>query len=70
MGKLVLKTNPKVNEDTIEYKNSSGRVFHNRVQDVIFHVANHSTYHRGQMAAEFKQSGLNPLVTDFIVYKR
>ncbi|QLH28398.1 MAG: hypothetical protein HWD63_02710 [Candidatus Parvibacillus calidus] len=39
------------------------------MKDIIFHIINHSTYHRGQIAMEFRQSGLEPLNTDYIFYK-
>jgi uncharacterized damage-inducible protein DinB len=56
--------------DIINYANSKGQTFNNSIRDILFHVINHSTYHRGQIATEFKQNGLDPLVTDFIIYKR
>ena len=52
------------------YSNSKGQTFNNNVRDILFHVINHSTYHRGQIASEFKHSGVDPLVTDYIFYKR
>jgi uncharacterized damage-inducible protein DinB len=54
----------------IEYKNSKGDVFSNSVQDVIFHVINHSTYHRAQIASDLKANGIEPINTDYIFYKR
>lgn len=54
----------------VNYTNSKGHTFHNSIRDVLFHVVNHSTYHRAQIATEFKQNGIAPLVTDFIAYKR
>lgn len=54
---------------TIQYLNSKGQVFNNSVRDILFQVINHSTYHRGQIATEFRQSGLEPLLTDWIYYK-
>lgn len=54
----------------ISYTTRNGQMFSNRVQDILFHIINHSTYHRGQIATEFKQHGLEPLVTDYIFYKR
>jgi uncharacterized damage-inducible protein DinB len=54
----------------IKYTNSKGETFSNSIQDIYFHVINHSTHHRGQIASEFRQYGLNPLVTDYIFYKR
>lgn len=52
------------------YKNSAGESFVNVAQDIIFHVVNHSTYHRAQVASMFKANGLTPPVTDFIFLKR
>ncbi len=57
-------------DKTINYTNSRGQAFSNSVRDILFHVINHSTYHRGQIAADFRQNGLEPLVTDYIFYKR
>lgn len=57
-------------DERINYLNSSGQPFRNRIRDLLFHVINHSSYHRGQIATEFRRQGLEPLVTDFIVYKR
>jgi uncharacterized damage-inducible protein DinB len=56
--------------DIIEYSNSQGKTFQNSVRDVLFHIVNHSTYHRAQIASDFKQSGITPLVSDYIHYKR
>jgi uncharacterized damage-inducible protein DinB len=56
--------------ETINYTTSKGQRFSNSIRDTLFHAINHSTYHRGQIATEFKQNGLDPLVTDFIFYKR
>ncbi len=56
--------------ETINYTNTKGQTFSNSIRDTLFHVINHSTYHRGQIATDFKQYGLEPLVTDYIFYKR
>jgi len=53
----------------IRYSTTQGQVFNNSIRDILFHVINHSTYHRGQIATEFRQSGLEPLLTDYIYYK-
>ena len=54
----------------IDYTNTKGKLFNNSIRDTLFHVINHSNYHRAQIASDFKQSGITPLVTDYIVYKR
>jgi uncharacterized damage-inducible protein DinB len=55
---------------SIEYANSKGDVFSNKIKDVLYHVINHSTYHRAQIATELKQNGIEPINTDYIFYKR
>lgn len=52
--------------ETIEYVNSKGQKFTSRVDDVLTHVILHSSYHRGQIAAEVRSSGGEPVLTDFI----
>lgn len=37
---------------------------------MLTHVVNHATYHRGQIAAFFRQLGLKPIGTDFITFAR
>lgn len=57
-------------EDLIDYRAFDGQNYKNTIGDILFHVINHSTYHRAQIATEFRQCGLEPLVTDYILYKR
>lgn len=54
----------------ITYTNSLGKTYKNSIHDILFHVINHSTYHRGQIATSFKQDGIEPVATDYIFYKR
>ena len=56
--------------EIIEYKTSKGDPFKNSSRDILFHVINHSTYHRGQIATEFKNNGIDPLITDYVFFKR
>lgn len=46
--------------ESVDYTNSKGQVFNNNVRDILFHIINHSTYHRGQIATEFRLHGLEP----------
>lgn len=57
-------------EEVITYRTSKGMVFSNSVQDILFHVANHFTHHRGQIISDIRQSGYDPIITDYIFYKR
>lgn len=56
--------------ETRTYKNSKGSEFTNVIRDVLFHIINHSTHHRGQIAAELRRGGNEPPASDYIFYKR
>jgi uncharacterized damage-inducible protein DinB len=51
---------------TASYTNSKGEHFSNQLDDILMHVVVHSAYHRGQVAADMRASGLEPAYTDFI----
>jgi uncharacterized damage-inducible protein DinB len=51
---------------TITYRNTKGETWTNRIEDVLTHVIMHSAYHRGQIAASMRDSGVEPPYTDFI----
>ena len=54
----------------ISYRNSKGDSFENTIGDILFHIINHSTYHRGQIALLLRQNDMEPIATDYILYKR
>ncbi|KMQ67280.1 damage-inducible protein DinB [Chryseobacterium sp. FH2] len=54
----------------IEYQNSRGTAFENSIFEMLFQAVNHSTYHRGQINSLLKQNGIEPILTDYIFYKR
>lgn len=53
-------------ERTIEYHNTKGELWSNRIEDVLMHVIMHSAYHRGQIAVEMRGAGMVPASTDYI----
>lgn len=57
-------------EKRIDYENSEGRLFTNTLQDILFHILNHSTHHRGQIATDFRTNDIDPLKLDYVFYKR
>jgi uncharacterized damage-inducible protein DinB len=57
-------------EEMIFYKNSTGKKYENTIREIITHVINHSTYHRGQIAMELRRLGIDPPPTDYIFYRR
>jgi uncharacterized damage-inducible protein DinB len=56
--------------EKIQYKTSRGEAFENSIKEILFHVSNHATHHRAQILSDFRQSGITPLITDYIFYKR
>lgn len=57
-------------DQKISYQNSRGTYFENTVFEMLFQAINHSTYHRGQINSLLKQNGIDPILTDYIFYKR
>ncbi len=57
-------------DSTITYQNSKGHSFTNSLYDIYFHVINHSTHHRSQIALLLRQNKIIPPASDYIFYKR
>jgi uncharacterized damage-inducible protein DinB len=57
-------------EQVFHYTTSTGLAFSSTGRDMLFHIINHSTHHRAQIASEFRLSGIPPLVSDYIFFKR
>lgn len=55
---------------TIHYANSAGKEFDSRLEDILFHVALHGAYHRGQVALVLRDAGAEPRPTDYIAFIR
>ncbi len=54
----------------ISYKNLKGVDFTTPLAEILMHVANHATYHRGQAASIVRRLKGKPPVTDLIEYYR
>jgi uncharacterized damage-inducible protein DinB len=58
-------------QQKINYKSMKGDPFESNVEEIIFHVVNHGTYHRGQIITMLHQLGVKQMVsTDLIVWFR
>jgi len=56
---------------TYAYKNLKGDPFEDSYEETLFHVVNHSTYHRGQVITMLRLAGVEQVVgTDLIHYLR
>lgn len=54
----------------VEFRNSAGQACADRVDDILRHLVNHGTHHRGQIASQLRAAGHAPETLDFIVWRR
>lgn len=58
-------------EANLLYKNLKGDPFEQPLKDILLHLNNHGTYHRGQLVTMLRQLGVTDIPqTDFILYSR
>ena len=56
--------------EVVRYKNTKGEAFRAPLWQLVQHVANHSTYHRGQVTSLLRQLGGRTVSTDLVVFDR
>jgi uncharacterized damage-inducible protein DinB len=54
----------------IDYTNTQGNSYTNTISEILFHIINHSTYHRAQVAVKMRQINITPPNSDLIAYYR
>lgn len=54
----------------VRYESTEGDQYESALIDILIHVVNHSSYHRGQIAHLVAQTGTRPGVTDYIAFAR
>lgn len=54
----------------VSYKAMDGKPFETPVWQIVLHVVNHATLHRGQAMALLRQLGMKPPPTDLIFFYR
>ncbi len=54
----------------IDYKDLKGNAYRTPVWQIVLHVVNHATLHRGQAMSLLRQLGATPPPTDLIFYYR
>ncbi len=55
--------------EKVNYHSSEGIRFDHSDLDILFHVLNHSVYHRAQIVMDLKQNGLKHPSFNFITYR-
>ncbi len=54
----------------IEYRDLKGNAHRSRLEEIVMHVVNHATLHRGQVMGMMRQLGVAPPATDLIFFYR
>ncbi|HCZ37828.1 MAG TPA: hypothetical protein DHV26_18050 [Cytophagales bacterium] len=54
----------------LKYNNYVGDYYESNVEQIMIHLVNHGSYHRGQVAMLLRQNGFEPVNTDYITYDR
>jgi uncharacterized damage-inducible protein DinB len=67
----ILAANEHQLEHVFQYQNSKREQFKQPIYQMLIHVFNHATYHRGQLVTILRQLGIEKIPpTDFIVWSR
>lgn len=56
--------------EVVAYQNLAGAAYQNPLWQLVQHVANHSSYHRGQVIHMLRALGAKPVATDMVVWDR
>lgn len=56
-------------ERPVRYTNIAGKKLEYPLGDLLLHLVNHSTHHRGQAAALIRQAGAAPPEMDYLAFK-
>src|SRR5271169_4379832 len=67
-AELIRSLTPERLESVISYVNFRGQTFAYALWQMMVHVVNHSTYHRGQITTLIRQVGAKPVSTDLLRY--
>ena len=65
----MLKTDEDLKQ-IVAYKNLKGDAFSQPLWQLMQHLVNHSSYHRGQLVTMLRQLGVQPVSTDMVAFYR
>lgn len=57
-------------ERIVSYKDSKGHAYQNSLSEILQHVVNHGTYHRGNISTMLRYLGYTGTPTDYLIYLR
>lgn len=53
-------------DEVINFQDMQGQPFKAGIRDILFHIANHHTHHRGQIISDLRSIGIAPPILDYI----
>jgi uncharacterized damage-inducible protein DinB len=56
--------------ETVQYKSRDGRSHEAPLFQLVQHVVNHASYHRGQLTSLLRKIGAKPVATDLVLWDR
>lgn len=65
---FIRSLNPERLQTVISYLNTRVQIFAYPLWQMMVHVVNHSTYHRGQITTLVRQVGARPVATDLLLF--
>lgn len=68
--KLLDRLSDEMLASKVTYRNIKGAEYRQPVSEILLHVINHGTYHRGQIARIVRKSGGEPIPTDLAIFFR
>lgn len=69
-AKFLLTVTEKRLDEAVTIKTTGGKEYTHTYRQMLQHLVNHSTYHRGQIVALLRQLGAPAVSTDLIVFYR
>jgi uncharacterized damage-inducible protein DinB len=57
-------------DQVVNYRNLKGAAFSSALWPLVQHLANHGSYHRGQVVLLLRQLGVKPPATDLVAFDR
>ena len=68
LASFVERQTPATLEAPCDYRNLKGQPMAFPLWQLMMHMPNHATYHRGQVTTLLRQLGAQPVATDFVLY--
>ncbi|MBL1215544.1 MAG: hypothetical protein HND52_19415 [Ignavibacteriae bacterium] len=66
---LLNASEEKLNEE-VDYKTSKGKIYKNKISDILTQLITHGSHHRSQINLQIKQNGGEPAGVDYITFIR